>query len=715
MEKVIGTVERIVYQNEENGFTVLRLKEETKSNLITVTGYFAGISVGLLLEVKGRFGVSKYGEQFEASEYKENVPTTLEGIKKYLSSGLIKGVGAVYGKKIVDYFKEETLEVLENSPERLLEIDGIGEKKYEQIIASYASQREIKDVMIFLQSHGVSSTYALKIYKTYKNDSIRIVSENPYALAEDVFGIGFHIADKIALTMGFERESLKRTKAGLRYILIQNSGRGHVYVDKKTLLSEGEVLLGVSEFLLEDSLDDMIIHEEVIFEAPDAVYLPSLFVCENGAVKRIESILMSGKFTVKERDKVLAKVVAKNHLSYNEEQKSAILAALKEKIMILTGGPGTGKTTTTLGIIQGLEEINQRILIAAPTGRAAKRLSEITGKESKTIHRLLEFSPLEGFNRNENNPLDCNVVIIDEFSMVDIVLFYHLLKAIPDSASLIFIGDVDQLPSVGPGNVLRDLIGAGLIKTIYLQEIFRQGKESKIITNAHLINKGILPKIENSEGDDFFYIKEVKRERIFSVIKKLCQERLPKKYGVDPIEDVQVLVPVKKGVVSTKTLNELFQDTFNPVGPAIVSGESTFRVHDKVMQLKNNYDKNIFNGDIGRIAEVDESDSSLLVQFDNELISYEYSELDELQLAYAITIHKSQGSEYPVVIMPLVNQHFMMLQKNLIYTGLTRAKKLFILIGNDRALTMALKKDTIDKRNTALRNKLVSLLEKWQH
>ena len=714
MEKVVGTFERIVYQNEDNGFTVLRLREKSENNLITVTGYFAGISVGLLLEVKGRFGVSKYGEQFEASEYKEYAPTSIEGIEKYLSSGLIKGVGAVYGKKIVDYFKEDTLEILEKYPERLLEIEGIGEKKYEQIVSSYQSQREIKDVMIFLQSHGVSSTYALKIYKNYKNDSIRIVSENPYALAEDVFGIGFHIADKIASTMGFERDSLKRAKAGLRYLLIQNSGKGHVFVDRKTLLAEGEALLGVSAYLLEDSLDHMIMDDEAIFESPDAIYLPSLFVCENGAVKRLESILMSEKFTVREREKVLGKVIEKNHFNYNDEQRLAILDALKEKVMILTGGPGTGKTTTTLGIIQALEEINQRILIAAPTGRAAKRLSEITGKASKTIHRLLEFSPLEGFNKNENNPLDCNVVIIDEFSMVDIVLFYHLLKAVSDSASLIFIGDVDQLPSVGPGNVLRDLIGSGLIKTVYLKEIFRQGKESKIITNAHLINKGIFPKVDNHEGDDFFYIKEVKRERIFALIKKLCQERLPKKYGVDPIEDVQVLVPVKKGLVSTKTLNELFQDTFNPVGKAIVSGEFTFRVNDKVMQLKNNYDKNVFNGDIGRIAEVDESDSSLLVQFENELIPYEYSELDELQLAYAITIHKSQGSEYPVVIMPLVSQHFMMLQKNLIYTGLTRAKKLFILIGNDKALAIALKKDTIDKRNTSLKKKLNLLLEKWR-
>lgn len=713
MEKITGSIERIVYENEENGYKVFRLREERTEALVTVTGCFPYITVGVVLEVIGFFSISKYGEQFEGKSYEEKIPTSIKGIEKYLSSGLIKGIGPVYGKKIVDHFKEKTLDILENYPERLKEIDGLGPKRVKQIVESYSSQKEIKNIMIFLQGHGVSPNYAMKIYIEYGQESIEKVRENPYRLSEEIYGIGFHIADNIAFDLGFERESAKRAMAGLRFVLIRNSGHGHVYMDRVELLKETEKILGVASELIEDSLMEMCIKRKVVIEDQEFVYLPSLNACENGVVSCLESLLLSGKYTVEERNKVVENIVAKRKIMYSEEQKNAILLALEAKVMVLSGGPGTGKSTVTLGIIDALEAIGQKVVLAAPTGRAAKRLSEITGKEAKTIHRLLEFSPQEGFMRNEEKPLTADIVIIDEASMIDVVLMYNLLKALANKTSLILVGDVDQLPSVGPGNILKDLIDSQMIHTVYLKEVFRQGKESRIITNAHLINQSKFPVVDNDEESDFFYLKENKRERIFPLIESLCKERLPKKYKIDPIKDIQVLVPVKKGTISAKTLNEMLQNALNPIGKYLTHGEVIYRVGDKVMQLKNNYDKKIFNGDIGKVIEVDSDERTLLISFDEELVTYEYQELDELQLAYAITIHKSQGSEYPIVIMPITPQHFMMLQKNLIYTGITRAKKLFILIATDRAIDIALQRDGIDQRKTRLKEKLIFLKESY--
>lgn len=710
METIRGTVEKIVYKNLENQFHIFRLNLDDDDELITVKGTFMNIHPGSFLEIQGELAYSKYGEQFDAASYKENHPISKENIERYLGSGFINGIGPVFAKRIVEAFGEDTLDILEFNPGRLYEIPGIGKKKIAGIILSFEHQKEMKDIMMFLNGHGISAAYAMKIYRAYGKDSIGIVSENPYRLADDISGIGFLIADRIAQVMGFDEHSVVRTKAALTYALKERSKQGDVYLLLRELLEAGAKLIGCTLEQAEHALGALVREKRLIHEEKDGserIYLSHLAYAENGVVLELNRLHGTLGSSV-ETQEIINHIIHENRVLYNDEQILAIRTAMEEKLMILTGGPGTGKTTTILGIIQALRKQNRSISLAAPTGRAAKRLSEVTGVEAKTIHRMLEYNMENGFQRNADHPLEGQVFIIDESSMMDILLVHALLAALPDKATIIFIGDIDQLPAVGPGNVLKDFIASGFIPTICLEEIFRQIKESKIVTNAHRINQKELPKVENLDEDDFFFIKEGSEEKILSLLEDLVTRRLPQKYGFDPVNDIQILVPLKKGLIGTKNINVLMQKILNPVGPSVDYGDHCFRLGDKVMQIRNDYEKKVFNGDMGRIIDV--HGDEILVDFDGESVSYVQGELDGLQLGYCVTIHKSQGSEYPVVIMPLVSQHYVLLDKNLIYTGVTRAKRLLIMIATEQVLRMGINKEHVEHRNTALGIKLKELL-----
>jgi len=708
MEFLNGVVERITYCNEETGFTVLKIKVRGFQELVTVVGEMAGINVGSVLELKGNWRIdSKYGKQFQVEEYAETVPATVAGIEKYLGSGLIKGIGPVNARRIVKKFKEDTLRIIEEEPDRLLEVDGIGEKRLEMIKKGWQEQKEIKNVMLFLQSHGVSTAYAVKIYKTYGNDSIKLVRENPYRLADEIWGIGFKTADKIAQKLGFALDSSERCQAAVIYALNQLANEGHCFVYQEDLIGEVIKLLEIEEATVETSIEKLLTEKRIIKEEDGAIYLPVFYYCEVGVAARIQEILgAKSSFRKINIDNLLSQIEKENGVKYDDIQIKAIREAVQSKFMVLTGGPGTGKTTTTLAIIRIFERLGAKIMLAAPTGRAAKRMSETTGREAKTIHRLLEYSPAEGYKRNSENPLDCDVLIVDETSMVDILLMYNLLKAVQDDTVVVLVGDVDQLPSVGAGNVLKDIINSGLVSVVKLERIFRQAQGSKIITNAHKINSGRFPDLSGGKNSDFFFIKEDTPEKIVAAISELCARRLPRYYRVDPINDIQVLCPMTRGEVGTVNLNVVLQETLNPRKTSIKYGGTTYKLGDKVMQIKNNYDKNVFNGDIGRIISIDEEDKLVTVSFDDSLVNYDFTELDQIVLAYATTVHKSQGSEYPIVVAPLVMQHYMMLQRNLLYTCVTRAKKVMVLIGTPQAIGVAVKNSKITKRNTKLAERL---------
>jgi len=708
MEYLTGVVERITYTNEENGFSVIKIKSKGHYDLVTAVGNLAAVNVGASVELKGEWKHdSKYGKQFNVFEYQETVPATVSGIEKYLGSGLIKGIGPVNAKRIVKHFKEDTIRIIDEEPDRLLEVEGIGPKRVEMIKNGWQEQKEIKNVMLFLQSNGVSTSYAVKIYKTYGNESIGIVKSNPYRLADDIWGIGFKTADKIARQLGFDENSFERCRSGILYVLNELSNEGHCYAEKEQLISEAEKMLGLDAELINSTIDRMIEEKSIILDDENAVYLPPFYYSETGTAKRIREILSSHSFyNNTDADKVIKMVQEECGIEYDEVQMEAIKTAAKSKFMVLTGGPGTGKTTTTRSIIKVFQKFGAKVLLAAPTGRAAKRMSETCGMEAKTIHRLLEYKPPEGYKKNEENPLDCDVLIIDETSMVDIILMYNLLKAVPDNAIVILVGDVDQLPSVGAGNVLRDIIDSEAVNVVKLTRIFRQAQGSLIITNAHRINKGEFPRLKGGKNSNFFFIEEENPERIVGTIKELCSERLPKYYGVDPVNDIQVLCPMQKGETGVYNLNVVLQEALNPSQTYIKYGGISYRLNDKVMQIKNNYDKNVFNGDIGIIESIDTEDRTLVVNFDGNLVSYDVTELDEVVLAYATTIHKSQGSEYKIVVAPFTTQHYIMLQRNLLYTCVTRAKEVFVLVGTKKAIGMALSNNKTQKRNTKLAQRL---------
>ena len=727
--KIRGVVERITYQNPENGYTVLKCAVKSYKELVTVIGSLLDVNVGSVLLIYGNWKVdSRYGRQFAAESWEETLPATVFGIEKYLGSGLIKGVGPKYAKKIVAQFGIETLEVIETDISRLQEVDGIGKKRIKMIRDSWERQKEIKNVMLFLQDHGVNTSFAAKIYRQYGNESLDKMKENPFQMADDIWGIGFKTADGIAQKLGFAKEAYVRLRSGIMYTLSNLADEGHVFAYQEQLIAKAAELLEAEESSIVMTLDQMIMDKDLICETVDyntdqaemkAIYLPAFYYAEAGvagklkrlaqapAADRLWHALMDARQKTGNESLSIdvSKIQEKVHMEYDEIQADAIRKAAVSKVMVLTGGPGTGKTTTTQGIIAAYRSFGLKILLAAPTGRAAKRMTEATGLEAKTIHRLLECKPPEGYQKNENNPLEGDVLIIDECSMIDMILMNALLKAIPEGMRLILVGDIDQLPSVGAGNVLRDIIDSGVFPVVRLTRIFRQAQSSRIIMNAHAINEGKFPDISNGKNTDFFYIEKEDPEEAVQEIVRLVKNNLPRYYKT-PWNHIQVLTPMQKGIVGAANLNLALQEALNPQGDGLRRGGYLFRAGDKVMQIRNNYEKEIFNGDIGTVESVDLQERMLKVNFDQHIIEYEASELDELVHAYATTIHKAQGSEYPIVVMPVLMNHYVMLQRNLIYTGITRAKKVLVIVGTRKALSYAVRNVTVTKRNTFLKERL---------
>ena len=698
-------VERITYQNPENGYSVLKVKVKGYNDLVTLVGNLLEVPVGSVLLCRGEWKVDKrYGSQFVAATWEETMPATVYGIEKYLGSGLVKGIGPRFARAIVQRFGTETIDIIETEIERLYEVPNIGRKRVAKIRESWEKQKDIKNVMLFLQGYGVSTAYAAKIYREYGKESIDKVRENPYRLADDIWGIGFKTADGIAAKMGYEKEDPRRCRSGILYTLGQLSDEGHVYAGEEQLVKTAGQLLEAGETAIRDTLAGMLQAEDLILDK-DAIYLPPFYHAECGTSRRLRDLAESTGRSLFDGLFDPSSLTAETGIEYDEVQLAAIRQAVTSKVMVLTGGPGTGKTTTTQGIIAALKKAGLRVLLAAPTGRAAKRMSEATGMEAKTIHRLLEYNPQDGYKRNDENPLEGDALIVDECSMIDILLMNNLLKAVPVGMRLVFVGDIDQLPSVGAGNVLRDVIDSQRIPVVRLVRIFRQAQKSRIVMNAHTINQGRFPDTSNGRDTDFFFMREDDPERAAETIVRLVKERLPRAYRESP-DRIQVLTPMQRGVVGAANLNLLLQQALNPSGPSLGRGGYTYRQGDRVMQLRNNYDKDVFNGDLGYIREVDTEERTLKVDFDGKWVEYDVTELDELTLAYATTIHKAQGSEYPIVVMPVLMTHFVMLQRNLIYTGITRAKKICVLIGAMKALAYAVRNVSVLKRNTRLRERL---------
>jgi exodeoxyribonuclease V alpha subunit len=701
-------VERITFQNPENGYTVLRVAVKNYKDLVTVVGNLLDVNVGSVLLAQGEWKVDpKYGRQFIAEKWEEAMPATIYGMEKYLGSGLIRGVGPKFAKRIVQMFGTDTLEIIETAPERLIWVEGIGKKRVEMIRESWEKQKEIKNIMLFLQSYNVSTSFAAKIYKVYGNQSIDVVKKNPYRLADDIWGIGFKTADTIAEKLGFGKDDPLRCRSGILYTLNELANDGHVYAEKEQLLNKATTLLEAKTESIAASLESMLKTDDLKQDG-EAIYLPPFYYAEAGTAGKLLKLYHSAGNISDEAKVDFERLSRKTGFDYDDIQKDTILKSTVSKVMVLTGGPGTGKTTTTLGMIAVLRSRGKRILLAAPTGRAAKRMTETTGMEAKTIHRFLEFKPPEGYQRNEEKQLEGDVLIVDECSMIDIILMNALLKAVPAYMQLILVGDVDQLPSVGAGNVLRDIIESGVFPVIRLTRIFRQAQSSRIITNAHKINNGAFPDIGNRNGTDFFFINSEEPETAAQEIVRLVKTRLPQYQHIKPT-DIQVLTPMQRGIAGAANLNTLLQEAINPSDVCLRRSGYSFRLNDKVMQIRNNYDKEVFNGDIGTIAAINLEDRNLTVRFDDREIEYDITELDELVQAYAITIHKSQGSEYPVVVMPILMSHFVMLQRNLLYTGVTRAKKLLVLVGNTKAIKYAIKNVTVTRRNTRLKERLQNI------
>lgn len=706
MTKLRCVVERITFQNAENGYSVMKVKVKGYDDLVTLVGNLLEVPAGAVLLCEGEWRVDKrYGQQFQCETWEEVMPATAYGIEKYLGSGLVKGIGPKFAKLIVGHFGTDTIEVIETDIERLYEVPGIGKKRVEKIRESWEKQKDIKNVMLFLQGFGVSTAYAAKIYRQYGMESIDNVKENPYRLADDIWGIGFKTADGIARKMGYEMNDERRLRSGLIYTLNQLADEGHCYAEEEQLIATAKQLLEADEECIRTAMTHAIETEDLMLDGT-AIYLPPFYYAECGTANRLNTLVHTkeaGSIFTARFD--LAKLQRETGIEYDEVQVEAIRQAIASKVMVLTGGPGTGKTTTTKAIIAALQSAGMRILLAAPTGRAAKRMSEATGMEAKTIHRLLEYNPQDGYKRNDENPLEGDALIVDECSMIDIILMNNLTKALPTTMHLVLVGDIDQLPSVGAGNVLRDIIDSGVIPVVRLTRIFRQAQSSRIVMSAHAINRGCFPDISNGQHTDFFFMKQEEPEKVAETIVSLVCDRLPKAYR-QPNANIQVLTPMQRGVVGAANLNMALQQALNHNTAALVRGGYTFKEGDRVMQLRNNYDKDVYNGDLGYVRSVDMEERTLTVDFDGQMVEYEASELDELTLAYATTIHKSQGSEYPIVVMPVLMTHYVMLQRNLIYTGITRAKKICVLVGQTKALAYAIHNMKVLKRNTRLKERL---------
>lgn len=756
MPTLDGSVENIVFRNEDNHYTVARFRPNDsgrlfRDDLMTIVGVLPGIHVGELLTVEGEWeNDPRYGRQLHISTFIQRLPASREGIVRYLSSGLIKGIGPKKAKLIVDHFGEQTLAILEQQPERLSEVKGIGSKDRTQIEKAWVEQSEIKELHLFLQSHEVSMNIATKVYKHYGKESIKVVRENPYQLAQEVMGIGFRTADEIAVKLGLPRDSVPRLATGLKYVLTQAANDdGHCFLHEHELLPLAANILEIPREALLPAMAQLENEKDIFIEpplqpslsipveptiVPDEEYFPPFddeeqavssnriyygpfWWAENGSARLLRRLLHTSSTlpltTERQWELVFERLKQNRNMHLTEKQREAVQTAYNTKVSILTGGPGTGKSTSIRALLMLLRNRKVDFALAAPTGRAAKRLAEATGIEAKTLHRLLEYAPHDNtYQRNEENPLPYQFVIVDEFSMVDILLFYHLLKALPREAHLLLVGDADQLPSVGPGNVLRDLLRSESIPTTRLTELFRQAQESRIIVNAHRINVGQMPNLKVEAKSDFFFMAEEDPMAMQQLILDLVQRRLPASYRFNPITDIQVLAPMYKGPVGVTSLNSELQNRLNPSPTAQIEwGGRLFRTGDKVMQMKNDYDKGVFNGDVGWIRTINRENATVKVEFIEEAgplaVDYEFHELDELTLAYAVTVHKSQGSEYPAVVIPLVMQHRMLLQRNLLYTAITRAKRFCVLVGQPRALEIAIKNNRVALRNTGLTERLL--------
>ncbi len=742
IQQVSGSVERVTYYNEENGYSVIRLKPDSRrmlpfayapgrDGLLTIVGNLPEVTPGEWLKLTGRWtNHAQHGRQFQAESCEQALPATAEGVKRYLGSGLIRGVGKVMAERIVNKFGEQTLDVIEFEPQRLRGVLGIGPKRVKQITKAWEEQKAIKNVMIFLQSHGVSTSLAVKIYKKYGDDALAVVQNTPYRLVQDIHGIGFKTADKIAKALGLAHDDPDRIEAGIAYTLNRMAEEGHVYVPQDELEPEAAEILTVpqdriSAVIKELENEALIKRDTIRYEIPQpaahqpavreeqAVYLTPFYYSEIGVTQRIQRMVQHptsrlGRLRQAAQQGQLGTAgQGSNGLQLAPQQLEAVHAAIQNKVTVLTGGPGTGKTTTLRALLDTLERNRRSYVLASPTGRAAKRLSEATGREAKTIHRLLEFKPGEGFSRNEQNPLDADMVVIDEASMLDLVLANNLLKAIGPDSHLLLVGDVDQLPSVGAGDVLRDLIDSGVTAVIRLQTIFRQAANSLIIQNAHRINAGQMPQGAKQDGDFFIFIKE-EPEELVELLVDIVQRRVPHKFGLHPLDDIQVLSPMYNSPAGVSNLNLRLQAALNPPGKKAERrlGGRVFRVGDKVMQTVNNYDKNVYNGDIGRITAIDIVQQTISVMIDGAPVVYDFLEADELVHAYAISVHKSQGSEYPCVVIPMTTQHYLMLQRNLLYTAVTRARQLAILVGTRRAIGIAVRNHKVTERHTALDQRL---------
>ena len=770
MDTLQGILERIVYEHPDTGYTVGRLSARDHAELITVVGNLASINPGESLLLRGEWVDNpKYGRQFRIEKYETILPANVVGLRKYLGSGLIKGIGPKMAALIVRKFGMDTMDIIENEPDKLERVPGIGRKRVETIKEAWEAQREIKNVMIFLQAHDVSTAHAAKIYKTYENDAIPIVTENPYQLADDIYGIGFVTADTIAQKLGMDKDAPQRVQAGIKYVLSQKADEGHVFQHCSELVEACQTMLEQELEPIEQGIHALIEKEEIInpgftdfpnfgeqvsidetqenyeisadnrqpiTDNHSAIYLAPFYYAELGVANQFSRLLASQAqspvLLSPNTTLFLTELENEMDLHFAPQQRKAILTAMTTRAMILTGGPGTGKTTTTVGMIRLFEAQGKRITLTAPTGRAAKRLSETTGGEAKTIHRLLEFSPqINSFKRNRQNPLDTDVVIVDEMSMVDLVLMNRLMQAIRPSTTVILIGDVDQLPSVGAGNVLKALIDSQKIPIIELTEIFRQAQESMIVTNAHRINKGDYPELTGDADRNFFFIEEEDPEAITELICSLIADRLPQHYDYHPIDDIQLLCPMRRGTLGTENLNKRLQEVLNieytapaahPLqkarfgtrshnrrAPHLENQSATvggFRVGDKVMQIRNNYDYDVFNGDIGRVVAIERVDKKVCIQYPDKQVAYDTADLGELVLAYATTIHKAQGSEYPAVVIPLHTQHYLMLQRNLLYTGITRAKERVVIVGTKKALGICIRNNQVMQRNSYLAERL---------
>lgn len=726
--EVQGQIEKITYFNEENNYTVAKMRVQGRGDLVTMVGTIPSVTPGEILRLKGRWSNHpRYGEQFMVLSYESVLPATVKGIERYLGSGMIKGIGPVMAKRLVSTFGEETLSIIDHTPERLSEVAGIGEKRIEMIRKAWEDQKEIRDVMIFLQGHGISPAYAVKIYRQYGRDSIQVVRDNPYRLAMDVFGIGFVIADRIAGRLEIPKDSQTRIEAGILYVLQGLADDGHVYYPYGELITKCSGILEIEEKDIPASLKNLAAQNKIVIDdlqAPPSsllpssapVYLSAFYVADVGITGKMKEIISSPRqLKLVDIGEIVSWAQADLGITLSGRQLAAVKAFINSKIMVITGGPGTGKTTIINAIIRVCNKMGQKVLLAAPTGRAAKRITETTGREAKTIHRLLEYSPAGssgegGFKRNEANPLETDLVVVDEASMVDTLLMHHFLKALPSGATLVLVGDVDQLPSVGPGNVLRDIIDAGCFQVIRLNEIFRQSRRSMIIVNAHRINNGEMPLAAHGGETlrDFYFFTVEEPDKVLEKVIRLCKEELPSRFGYRPLDDIQVLAPMHRGTVGVANLNAELQKALNSAGQEFSRGGKLFKIGDKVMQIRNNYDKDVYNGDIGRITDIDRETQELKVSYDGRSVSYDFSEIDEIVLAYAISVHKSQGSEYPVVIIPVLTQHYMLLQRNLLYTGVTRGKRLAILIGTKKALAIAVRNSRPQERYTLLRERLKS-------